>query len=204
MIKNQIIDLLNINVYGTNLLLLPALVYTIMIIKDINKWNNETTRFSYYLMVWWFLLILLSSTIFFSTLWHVFMFQSDLKFGLIKKISSIDYKYIAPLFTFLIFVLNLLYVYFLSYNEESVDSPQKTNILYYLSLFFQIIGLITFISKNFYFYPNYNRKDFLKKIKWAYSHTFFHYISYTGVSLFLAVLYLNNKNLYNFFENKTS
>ena len=47
-LHKQAIDIVNRNVWATNILLIPALIYNIMIIRDINTWEidaSSTGRF---------------------------------------------------------------------------------------------------------------------------------------------------------------
>ena len=206
-LHKQAIDVVNRNVWATNILLIPALIYNIMIIRDINTWEidaSSTGRFlgskpKFYESLWWCLAVLIVIVIVFSTLWHVFMFFSDSSVPFLKKMGALDYKFVAPLFTFVTILLNIIYIVFLnSKNTHTYDH----SILYIVAAIFQIIGFTTYILKHFVYYPTYNRRGFLKKIKWAHAHTFFHYISYTGVSLLLSVFYLDNKEIFNtYFTN---
>lgn len=204
----EAIDLINRNVWATNILLLPALMYNILIIYDIRSWGNDGKRSGrffgehpvVYERLWILLAILITSVIFFSTIWHSVMFFSQGTYSTLKRIGSLDYMLFAPLFAFVIIILNIVYVVYLYYRDNINDHSK----IFFISSIFQIVGIITYILKHFVFYPTYNRRGFLKKIKWAYAHTFFHYISYTGVSLLLSLFYLDNKHIFNtFFEKKS-
>lgn len=199
--NDEIIKLLNRNVWGTNVLLIPAVIYVIMIINDINYWKTSDTEV-YYKVAWYILLVILLLVIMFSTIWHVFMFDAEKSYPLMKKIGAIDHKIMAPLFSaFVIPILNVVYIWFMYTNTSSEPCTKSADLLYVGALIFQLVGIISYVLKHYVYYPSYNRRGFYKKIQWAYSHTFFHYVSYTGVSMLLAAYYINNKNVYDVLIN---
>ena len=194
---DNIIKLLNINIWGTNILLFPAVIYVIMIINDINNWETNATEF-YYKLTWYILLVILLLVIIFSTIWHVFMFYDENSYPLMKKIGAIDYKITAPLFTVVVIpILNIVYIWFMFKHNTSDPCTKSAHLIFIGALIFQIIGIISYVLKHYIYYPSYNRGGFYKKIKYAYSHTLFHYVSYTGVSMLLAAYYINNQPIYN-------
>ena len=150
-----------------------------------------------YIYFWHFFLYLLIAVMFFSSIWHYYMFSSH---KAVKYLSSIDPHFTAPFFSFVLILMNIFFVYYLKKNVKKIN---RLSIIYFISLFYQLFGGIIFIIKQTY-YPRYNRKSFKKKIKYFWSHTMFHYISYMGVSLFLMCCYLVNKSLFSISKNTFS
>jgi hypothetical protein len=192
---NKIAKLANKNVYYTNILLIPSILFCIISIMDIHNWTNiKTHNYYIYLSMWYLLLFHLIITTFFSTIHHKYMYTDNF---FLSKIGTIDHIITAPLMGVIIFLLSISYFIFLIYKPTSVKDYKD---LYFVALLYIIFGLIIFILKKI-FYKGWSKKNIIKKLKYLYSHTFFHYISYTGISLITLIHYLNNNEIYNFFNS---
>ena len=195
------IDILNANVYGTNLLLIPGLIFTIYILLELNNWKNDDTidgkKLINYSLIWYFLLILFSLTIIFSTIYHYSMFGKN---NFLIKIGSIDYRITAPLLFTILVIMNVYYIKFLNSDCDlnSEKCNEKYSYIYYLSLIISIIGTIIFLIK-ILLYRGYSRKSFIFKVKYIAGHTFFHYVAYTGISFILMLYYIENRNIFDLF-----
>lgn len=205
-VYNKAIDILNTNVYGTNLLLIPGLVCAIFILTNIDKWrynkeyNIDQKKVYYYRYIWVILIVIFILTIFFSTVYHFSMFGNN---NILMKIGQIDYKISAPLLTIILIALHTFYIIFLNTTCENENNDgHKYENLYILTLITSSFGAIIFVVKRFLF-SGYSRRTFLHKIKYLTGHTFFHYIAYTGISFLMILYYIENKNIYDtFFTDK--
>jgi hypothetical protein len=197
---SRAINITNRNVYLTNILLLPALIYTILGIYDIHNWSDiqRDKKFSTYLSLWYILALLIVFVILFSSIFHGFMYSYTKP--TLQLLGKVDHKLTAPLFSLVIVALN--YIYFLFLNKPCPHSPDSI-VLYIVTLLFTGFGMLSWSLKRFVFQPRYNRGKFLQKIKYFMSHTFFHYIAYTGVTLLMTLYYMDNKEIYkSLFLNK--
>ena len=191
---NRVINIINRNVFLSNILLLPAFLYCIFSIIDMHQWNvYKDHKYIIYISIWYILAILFLFTIFFSTIFHGTMFYEGKKW--LKFIGKIDYLITAPLSGFIILILSILYFYLLFNGLIEQHNYLK---LFMVALFYIIFGSLFYLGKRLKL-KNYNKKNFLKKIKYLMSHTFFHYIAYTGVSLLVLIYHLNNKEIYNIY-----
>lgn len=201
-VYREAIRITNKNVYFTNVLLLPALMFSILGAYDIKyNWKDilKTKKLDTYLNMWVGFSILIVLVILFSTIYHKYMF-SEIR-PLLKKIGKIDHKFTAPLFSLIMIFLNIVYIRFL--NKKCANLPDNY-VLYLVALIFCFFGLVIFLIKRYVIYPRYQKKGFLKKMKYFMSHTFFHYIAYTGVTLLMSLFYLDNKEIYRtFFLNES-
>ena len=196
-VYDKITKLVNKNVYYTNILLLPSILFCIISIIDMHQWDIyilKSHNYYIYISIWYLLLIQLIITTFFSTLHHKFYYSKNDK---IKKIGKIDYIITAPIMGIVIFILSFLYFIFLNTIPSNIKNYKD---LYLVAMLYIISGSFIFIYKKI-FYKGWSKKDIIKRIKYLYSHTFFHYISYTGISLITLIYYLNNNEIFNFYFN---
>jgi hypothetical protein len=187
------INITNKNVYLTNILLLPALLYSILGIQDIHGWTDvpRDKSFHVYLSLWYALAILIIFVIIFSTIYHGFMY--DYSKTTLQLLGKVDHKFTAPLFSLIILLLN--FIYFLFLNKPCPRSDDSL-VIYIVALLFNGIGMISWVLKRFVYYPHYQRGKFIQKIKYFMAHTFFHYVAYTGVTLLMTLYYIDNKEIY--------
>ena len=194
---NKVISIINRNVYLTNLLLLPAFLFSLVSIFDMHKWKVEKNHAYYiYITLWYLLSILFFFTICFSNIFHWYMFKETK--NLTKKIGKLDYLFTAPLCGIITIALSLLYVFFL--KNKALHAHDYKDV-FTVALIYIIIGGIFYIIKHILL-PKYNRKNFLKKVKYLMAHTFFHYISYAGVSFLILIYHLNNKEIFQYITQK--
>ena len=84
-IYKDVVNIVNRNVFLTNLLLLPAIYYCIMGIIHIHNWEIEPSTSLYvYLSIWYFMALLLIFVSLFSIIYHGTMF-SETKPKLVSK-----------------------------------------------------------------------------------------------------------------------
>lgn len=187
------VTITNRNVYLTNILLLPALMYTILGIYDIHTWKDipKDKKLTMYLSLWYILALLILFVVFFSSIYHGFMYEYTRP--ALQLLGKVDHKFTAPLFSIVVLALN--FIYFLFLNKPCNHSPDS-KVVYIITLLFTGFGMLSWILKRFVFQPRYNRGKFLQKIKYFMSHTFFHYVAYTGVTLLMTLYYIDNKEIY--------
>ena len=197
-IYKDVVNIVNRNVFLTNLLLLPAIYYCIMGIVHIHNWEIEPSTSLYvYLSIWYFMALLLIFVSLFSIIYHGTMFSATKP--KLQKLGKVDYLFTAPLLGIIIIALSIIYFIFLDIKCPGTQ--------YHINVFsvatgYTIVGLIIFLLKK-YFIRGYSTKDFVKKIKYLLSHTFFHYIAYTGVTLLILTFFLDNRDIYNTFFIKS-
>jgi len=197
-IYKDVVNIVNRNVFLTNLLLLPAIYYCIMGIIHIHNWKIESSTSLYvYLSSWYFMALLLIFVSFFSILYHGTMF-SETKPKL-QKLGKVDYLFTAPLLGVILIALSIIYFVFL--DIKCAGTGYHVNV-FAVATGYTIVGLIVFLLKK-YFTRGYSRRDFIKKIKYLLSHTFFHYIAYTGITLLILTFFLDNRDIYNTFFIKS-
>ena len=219
-IFKRIIEIVNANVYGTNLLLVPAMVICLLVVEDINIWSNykdenenvDEFHINIYKSIWYILSFIFLITIFFSTVYHFSMFS---KYNILRQIGKIDYKYTAPLLGFILLIMNLMYIYYIIYNckeknknENDVlyimENNNKYRSIYYISLACTLFGSISYVIQSIYGYTGrkytgLRSNTFIHKIKYISSHTFFHYVGYTGISILMILYYLENKEIFEYY-----
>lgn len=210
-IYKKIINIVNSNVYGTNLLLIPGMIISLLTVMDINIWSKndknldneeDQNKIMIYKIIWYSLAFVFFITIFFSTIYHFSMFGNN---NILRKLGSIDYKYTAPFLGFILFILNISYIIYLLFDCRNDDFPEikfKYKSIYLISLLCTLVGSFTFIIKKYFGYRGYTSfrsNTFIHKIKYIASHTFFHYIGYTGISILMILYYLENNNIFNYY-----
>ena len=178
------LQLFNTNVYLTNTLLIPCLIFSILTYADILSWSFDTR---YYSLLWLFISITLCFTIVFSNIHHVFMFGTN---TFMQRVGKID-KVIAPFLGFIIILLNLLYIKYL-YNSCDYTLKHITIPVYIISLIYSFIGLTSFIIRKKLLSKSHNLYDTL----YIVAHTFFHYMTYSGMILLFLLYYIENQDIY--------
>ena len=167
MMKNifsRAVNITNRNVYLTNILLLPALIYTILGIYDIHNWRDipRDKNFSTYLSLWYVLALLISLVIIFSTIFHVFMYSNTKP--TLQLLGKVDHKLTAPLFSLVILILNYIYFLFLNKPCPNTSPTVDSLVLYIVTCLFTGFGMISWILKHYIFHPRYNRGTLLMTI----------------------------------------
>jgi len=190
---DKAVTITNRNVYLTNILLLPALMYVILGIYDIHNWKDipKDKKLSIYLSLWYILGILILFVIFFSSIFHGFMYEYTRP--RLQLLGKVDHKLTAPLFSIVVVALNFIYFFYLNKN---CNNSMDLQVVYVVTLLFTGVGMFSWLLKRFVFYPRFQRGKFLQKIKYFMSHTFFHYVAYTGVTLLMTLYYIDNKEIY--------
>jgi len=111
------------------------------------------------------------------------------KYPRILKIDLIT----APIFGLILLGLTILYGRFLL--GKCFESENKYPQMYISSVIFMSVGLLIWILKRI-FMKGWKERGLLYKIKYLEAHTFFHYISYTGVMMMLFLIMFENKLIY--------
>ena len=186
--KLNLIDLLNINVYLSNILLIPSIILTLFIINGINNLNYDIYKCKlYYLYIWIYICLCFIIGIMISCIHHIFMFSNSEN---IKDIGRLDHIMTAPSIAINILILTIIfYIYIL---KSSCKNEYK--LIFIISVILNIIGLGVYILRKI-FLPC--RKTLNEQIVYTIFHICFHYISYTGILLLIILYYLNYENIYN-------
>ena len=186
----MIIRYLNRNVYLTNILLIPSAITSFVIYDDSKKMKGNTLNEEIYTYFWLFLSIYILLVIGASNFHHLFMF-SDVRLRLPKayRLDTIT----APIFGLIMSALSLFYGKFLFTKCKDVDNKYPT--LYYTAISFMTLGSTVFLLKRL-FMKGFREKGLMYKIKYLESHTFFHYISYTGVMMMLFLFMFENELIF--------
>lgn len=191
--SKKILRYLNKNTYFSNILLLPSLITSLAIYYDsdeMTKKGTYSTGEELYKYFWLFLALYILIVIIASTIHHAYMYV-DWR-DKIKRIMKIDYI-TAPIFGIIMILLSLFYGKFLFMKCH--ESDNKYPHMYFASLIFMVAGGLTWVLKRI-FMKGYARSNLLNQILYFESHTFFHYIVYTGVMMMLFLFMFENKLIY--------
>ena len=185
--KISLIDLLNINVYLSNILLIPSIIFTLFIIYGIDCLNSEIYKCKMcYLVFWIYILVCFLIGIIISTIHHIFMF-SNLKN--IKNIGKLDPLITAPSIAINIIILTIIYyIYIKDYNCKA-----EYKLIFLISIILNISGLSVHFLRTILL-PC--KKTLEEQIIYTIFHICFHYITYTGILLLIILYYLNYENIY--------
>lgn len=183
----NILRLFNANVYLTNMLLLPCVIFAILTYSNTLYWSPKVPIYSTF---WLIISFILGLTTIFSNVHHIYMFGKN---QMMQQIGNIDKK-MAPFLGIIIVFLNLLYMKYLYDSCENINNDLKniTIPIYIISLIYSSIGLLSFFIK----------KKFLPKSHDLYeslyitAHTFFHYMTYSGMILLFLLYYVENQDIY--------
>lgn len=206
----KLLEILNANVYLTNILVLPSIILTYLISNDIKSWQRkdkykDTTWsaahvYEYFWDTYFWITVI---AFILSNLYHVHMFAD---FSLLKQIGRLDGIISAPLnFVIMVVLIIMYYVYLHNTNKKNTEKDNElkkaTVPIFRLGIFFIIIGGISWIlKKGYYNYHYYDSTAALKTAKdqaiWTSGHIFFHYMCYTGGLLIVLLYYIENKDIY--------
>ncbi len=185
--RYKLIDILNTNVYLSNILLLPSIIFIYQIIFNINKWNIDLYQCKYFYQGFWiFVLMVFILAFLISCIYHINMYTNNIIF---KKIGSLDYKLTAPLLTTIVIILTIIYS-----QTNILLTNNKYNLVFIISIIFNLVGLSIYFTRRYLFLPNItNKRD---NILYLINHIFFHYITYTGILLIIVLFYLDYEYIY--------
>lgn len=185
--KINLIDLLNINVYLSNILLIPSIIIIIFIIYGIYNLNSEIYKCKkYYLIFWIYIMSCFIIGTIISTIHHLFMFS---KFKNIKNVGKLDFLLTAPIIAINITILTIIFcIYLQKYNCNS-----ECKLIFLISFILNLTGLsVHFLRK--ILLPC--KKTLEEQIIYTIFHICFHYITYTGILLLIILHYINYENIY--------
>ena len=145
----KILDIINSNVYITNLLLIPCIIFSILIHNNISTWTQplNMNTVDLYSLLWLFITILLIIVVVFSNIFHMYMFTNN-KF--MKKIGQVDVKYSAPFLGIVVLILNIIYILYRVSPCQKKNSHLKqiTIPIFIISFLYSLSGVISFIVNN--------------------------------------------------------
>jgi len=198
-ITQDVIKLTNKNLYWTNILLIPSIIIIFLIVLDIYNWKDISFQDkSTYLYIWSGFFVYMILVFVLSSLYHYTYFIDS---HILKSIAKLD-VYTAPLLFIILLIINIIYVSFIRSNCNIRHISKNIDPLYIISSGFSILGSISWITKRI-LYKGYTKKGLIYKLKWIQTHSFFHYVTYTGVLLFLSLYYIENIQIYKYlFVNK--
>lgn len=191
------IDLININVYLSNILLIPSIVLIYLIYHNSLKFENSIYQQEYSLY-WFIIFIIFSIGFILSSIHHFFMFSD---YSILKKIGKIDSKISAPILSIILIFLNFIYLNF-SLSDCPSSNVYATIPIFIIAVTLLLIGGFVFIIKKIAMKTN---KCITNDNTCCYlsAHTFFHYTAYTGALLTFLLFYNENKNIYKYvFQNE--
>ena len=193
------LELMNVNVYMTNVLLIPPVIFIILILKNIHKWKekpNLIIQQFYFLCFWYILLAIFIVGIVLSFMYHYYMFEDR---PLINKISKLDVQISAPLLSILCGLLFILYYLYLNHPHSEIVPSIKyiTTPIFFTALCFTFIGATTYIVRTIFF-PNLycKQENEYDSMCGLCSHIFFHYTTYTGCILLLLLYYIEIRPIF--------
>ena len=208
--KISIIEILNANVYLTNIITLPVIVMTFLIAYNIRHWNSKETqtefgftRRQWYEFLWGLYFIIVVIGFIMSNIYHLNMFTDNTFW---KWVGSMDEKVSAPLLACIMALLCVLYFIYLTHTsskqtKQELILKKETIPLYVIGIFFICVGVISYLVKRrFYYMQYYAMNSEIKSMRdyaiWTSAHIFFHYMSYTGGLLIVMLYFIQNKNIY--------
>lgn len=187
--------LINKNVYYTNLLLIPIIILSFLIIEDYEKNIHPMNKNIWYIFPIYFSMFIFSIGFIFSSIYHYFYFNKDS--SIFKQIGKIDYLVTAPLIGLITLTYYAIYFVFMQNSFCNNELEESTKPIFFTSVFFSLLGLTTYFYKKLLYGSNFKKvKDYNDKIKYLNMHTFFHYTIYTGIMLLYLLFYIENTNIY--------
>ena len=194
--KNQFLHITNKNVYLTNILLLPIIVLSYLIINDFKSHIHPDERNWFYILPIYLAFFIMITGFIFSSVYHYFYFDKETSF--FKQIGKIDYLITAPLIGVITLTYYIIYTIFIFKKDCNSDLENATIPIFYMSLFFSCLGILSYIIKKVRYGRNFKKvKSIEEKLRYLNMHTFFHYTTYTGISLLFLIFYIENKEIYN-------
>lgn len=206
----EALDLINVNVYMTNILLLLPILFIILIIRKIHHWkeNKLVIQQFYFLSFWYILLFVFIIGILLSTMYHFYMFENT---PAIHKIAILDVQASAPTLAIICFLLFIFYFLYLNHPcvKTVLSIKHVTMPIYWISVICSSIGVASYLIKwisipeshlNLFtiYKKNINDNDMM----WGLCiHIFFHYMVYTGVSLLFLLYYIEIRPIFKAFFN---
>jgi len=195
----DLIELMNANVYLTNIMLLPCILFIVLIIRNIQKWKNNSglvIQQFYFLCFWYCYLFVFIVGIVLSCLYHYYMFEER---PVIHKIAKLDPHFSAPLLCIFGGVLFILYYLYLQHPCSNIIPSIKriTVPIYYIALIFSTLGVLSYVARKKW-YPEWNENNYFK-CRFLCMHIFFHYMTYTGSILLLLLYYIEIRPIFKAF-----
>ena len=191
------INLLNANVYLTNLLLVPSIVFSYLIVVRIYAWQGDVDeqQANVYAGIWLTIICILTVGVVLSNIHHLFMFSKN---RFLNCIGDIDSKFTAPLIALLLLALNVFYIIYLVSPCNSPHGQLKvmTKPIYIVSAVLSVMGIIAFIVRKLLVRKGSALSSLKDKSLYITGHTFFHYTVYTGAMLLFMLYYVENKDIY--------
>ena len=126
----KILDILNANVYLTNIISIPIIILIYLIVQDIKQWKTKDadresdTKLHYtHLYEYLWNTYLWTSIIAFilSNMYHLNMFSNN---QILKQIAILDDKISAP-FTFFIMLLLIILYYIYLHNSSGKETEEQ-------------------------------------------------------------------------------
>ena len=191
------IDLLNINVYLSNILLIPSIYFIYLIQENVQNWDSQKYKYKTTLLYLLYgILAIFIIGIIISSIHHIFMFSN---YTSIIEFGNLDYKLTAPLITFIVVVLMLIYTI---YNYYCINHKlyHIYNPIFIAGITLCIIGFFVYLYRKFRL-PNRTTDE--SKYIYIILHILFHYLTYTGILLIILLYYFQYENIYKvMFEDK--
>ena len=191
------INLLNANVYLTNLLLIPSIVFSYLITARIRAWGGDVDekQADTYAGIWLTIMCILIVGVILSNVHHLFMFSKN---RLLNRIGDIDSKFTAPLIALILFALNVFYIVYLMSPCNSPHGQLKvmTKPIYIVSAVLSVMGIVAFAVRKLLVRRGSALSSLKDKSLYITGHTFFHYTVYTGAMLLFMLYYVENKDIY--------
>ena len=199
--NDDLLKFVHMNVYLTNFLMLPSIIFIILIIKNITSWKENTKTMKlckfYYQIVWFLILIIYVLALIFSSLCHLLEYNEIYPYYTpIRELSFyIDTQISAPL---LVIIVTILFIFYFVYiNHISLiknETKKKTLPVFITGMLYSLCGVIIYAYKH-YKYPEWDTDDYII-CRYSGLHTLFHYMSYSGAILLFALYYLENKSIF--------
>ena len=187
--------LINKNVYYTNLLLIPIIIISFLIINDYENNIHPLKKNILYIFPIYFSFFIFSIGFIFSSIYHYFYFNKDS--SIFKQIGKIDYIITAPLIGLITLIYYSIYFTFMQNTSCNNNLERSTKPIFFISVFFSLLGLATYGYKKIIYGRNFKKiNNYNDKIRYLNMHTFFHYTIYTGIMLLYLLFYIENMSIY--------
>jgi len=191
------LDLLNANVYLTNLLLVPSIIFSSLITRRIRSWSDtDPVHAGAYATTWLVVTCIFVVALVFSNVHHLYMFTKN---QFLVRIGNIDSKCTAPLLAFLLLILNVVYIVYMASpcNDAHGQLKKMTIPIYIISAVLSLMGVLSYLVRRRLVRRGTASSSVRDKSIYITGHVFFHYTVYTGAMLLLLLFYVENKAIYN-------